>query len=334
MGGLLPTSMQNKKIIVISLVLIALAAGAYFYVSKGNINFTSAKQKEAIRVKAEKFINEKMVQPGTEAKIKSIVEENGMYKIFVSVGSQELSAYISKDGKNFFPQVINMEEPAETESIMPQSEQGANQTVPKNDKPEVELFVMSYCPYGLQAEKGILPVLELLGSKINFQLKFVDYAMHGQKEVDENLRQYCVQKQELGKLNSYLNCFVKQDSADACLKEAKINASSLAGCVSQADAQFKINAKVADKSQWRNQQFPPFDIYQADNVKYSVSGSPALVVNGTTVSAQRDPQSLLNLICSGFSNQPAECQQKLSGDAPAPGFGEGTGSAANSSCEN
>ncbi len=326
--------MQDKKIVVISLALIALAAGAYFYVSKGNINFTSAKQLEAIRVKAEKFINDKMVQPGTEAKIKSIVEENGMYKIFVSVGSQELAAYISKDGKNFFPQVISMEP---QESIQPSpspSAQNANEVVPKKDIPDVELFVMSYCPYGLQMEKGILPVAELLGSKINWQLKFVDYAMHGQKEVDENIRQYCVQKDGFSRLDAYLKCFVKQDNADACLKEAKINASSLAGCASQTDAQFKINAKVADKSQWRNPQFPPFDIDQADNAKYSVGGSPTLVVNGITVSAQRDPQSLLNLICSGFSIQPNECQQKLSSVSPAPGFGEGTGSTANSSCEN
>ncbi len=328
---LLP-GMQDKKIVVISLALIALAAGAYFYVSKGNINFTSAKQLEAIRVKAEKFINDKMVAPGTNATVKSIAEENGMYKIFVSVGSQELAAYISKDGKNFFPQAINMEETAQ-ESQAP-SAQNANQAVPKTDKPAVELFVMSYCPYGLQAEKGILPVVELLGSKIDFQLKFVDYAMHGDKEIDENLRQYCIQKNTPSKFSAYLECFTKQDNASACLISAKIDSSSLAACVSQTDAQFKIKAKAADKSQWRTDQFPPFDIDQADNAKYSVGGSPTLVVNGITVSAQRDPQSLLNLICSGFSIQPNECQQKLSSVSPAPGFGEGTGSTANSSCEN
>lgn len=324
--------MQDKKIIVISLVLVALLAGAYFYVSKGNINFTSTKQLEAIKAKAEKFINEKMVQPGTDAKIKSIVEENGMYKIFVSVGSQEMAAYVSKDGKNFFPQVISMEEAAQ-QSQTP-SAQSANQTVLKNDKPIVELFVMSYCPYGLQAEKGILPVVDLLGSKIDFQLKFVDYAMHGDKEIDENLRQYCIQKEAAGKLSAYLNCFTKQGDANACLTSAKIDSSTLTPCVSQTDAQFKIKAKAADKSQWRTDQFPPFDINQADNAKYSVQGSPSLVINGASVQAARDPQSLLTLICSGFTNEPSECQQKLSASAPSAGFGEGTGSAASAQCEN
>ena len=44
-------------------------------------------------------------------------------------------------------------------------------TVPKSDKPLVELFVMAYCPYGTQAEKGLIPVIELLGDKIDASIK-------------------------------------------------------------------------------------------------------------------------------------------------------------------
>ncbi|MEK7161047.1 MAG: hypothetical protein AAB724_03390 [Patescibacteria group bacterium] len=324
--------MSDKKIIAISLVLVALGAGAYFYNANGGLNFTSAKQMEEIKAKTEKFINEKLMQPGTTAAIiKSIVKENGLYKVSVDVGGQEIPAYISQDGKNFFPQVISMEAATSTAD---QAEPSPDQAVPKTDKPSVELFVMSYCPYGLQAEKGILPVSNLLGSKIDFQLKFVDYAMHGDKEIDENLRQYCIQKNSPGKLSAYLECFIKQDNASACLISAKIDSSSLTACVSQTDAQFKIKEKAADKSQWRTSQFPPFDIYQADNAKYGIQGSPSLVINGVSVQAARDPQSLLTLICSGFNNPPSECQQELSASAPSPGFGEGTGSASASQCEN
>jgi len=324
--------MQDKKIIAISLILIALGAGAYFYSSGGKIGSTSASQMEAIKIKAEKFINEKLVSPGTSATIKSIVEESGLYKISVSVGDQEIISYLSKDGRSFFPQVISID--ASSQTSQASTAPSVNQKAPKTDKPNVELFVMSYCPYGLQIEKGILPVVELLGSKINFQLKFVDYAMHGQKEVDENLRQYCIQKDEPAKLSGYLNCFAKQGDANACLTTAKIDSSALNSCVNQADAQFKVSVKVADKNQWRTTQFPPFDINQADNAKYGVQGSPTLVINGTTVSAQRDPQSLLDSVCSAFNNQPSECRQKLSTSAPAPGFGEGTGSSASTQCGN
>jgi len=35
----------------------------------------------------------------------------------------------------------------------------------KTDKPEVKFFIMSFCPYGNQAENGLKPVAELLGDK-------------------------------------------------------------------------------------------------------------------------------------------------------------------------
>ena len=75
--------------------------------------------------------------------------------------------------------------------------------VEKRETPEVDLFVMAYCPYGTQTEKAFLPVLELLGDKIDFNLRFVYYAMHGKKELDEQLRQYCIQKEQKSKKRTY-----------------------------------------------------------------------------------------------------------------------------------
>jgi len=93
----------------------------------------------------------------------------------------------------FIPQLIDMDE---TENV--EGDDAEQPTAPvaevtnKTDKPEVELFVMSYCPYGTQMEKGILPAFDTLGDTVDAELKFVDYAMHGEKEVKENLRQYCI----------------------------------------------------------------------------------------------------------------------------------------------
>lgn len=56
---------------------------------------------------------------------------------------------------------------------------------------------MSHCPYGLQMEKGIIPVVETLGDSIDFQVKFCDYAMHGQTELDEQVLQYCIMKEKI-----------------------------------------------------------------------------------------------------------------------------------------
>lgn len=309
------------------LAVAGLAVYGYFYASRKN----SLADKEMVKVKAEKFINENLVASGTQATIKDIIEENGLYKITVSVGGQDVTSYASKDGKNFFPQVFNMDGGATQNQP---AEKNNDQSVGKKDVPEVKLFVMSYCPYGLQAEKGILPVVDLLGSKIQFSLEFVDYAMHGEKEIDENLRQYCIEKQGAAKLNGYLKCFVGQGDSAACLKSAKIDSGVLNNCVAATDAQFKIKEKFKDQNSWVGGQYQPFDIFKDDNVKYSVQGSPTLVINGATASSGRDSQSMLTAICSGFSTPPSECNQKLSSDAPSPGFGAGAGSNGNASCGN
>lgn len=312
--------------VFVVLAAAGLVAYGYFSVSAKN----RLPDKEAVRAKAEKFIADNLVAPGMQASIKDMIDENGLYKITVGVGDQETTSYVSKDGKNFFPQVLNMDGGA----MQDQAAEQNNQAVGVADVPEVKLFVMSYCPYGLQAEKGILPVVDLLGSKIQFSLEFVDYAMHGEKEIDENLRQYCVGMQGITKISSYLTCFAEQEDSAACLKNAKIDTSALNNCVAATDAQFKIKEKAKDQSLWVGGQYPSFDVFKDDNIKYNVQSSPTLVVNGTAVSPNRDPQSMLAAICSGFSTPPSECDQKLSTDAPSPGFGAGTGSNGNANCGN
>ena len=197
----------------------------------------------------------------------------------------------------------------------------------KLDKPTVELFVMSHCPYGTQIEKGMLPVVELLGSKIDFTVKFVDYAMHGEKEIQEEMNQYCIETQFNNKYLAYLKCFLKEGNTDSCVTEAGIDKAALDTCIASTDTQYKITANFNDKSTWSG-SFPPFDIYKADNEKYGVQGSPTLVINGVTSESGRSPSSLLSAVCTGFKDKPSECSSTLSSENPSPGFGfETTGAA-------
>ena len=222
--------------------------------------------------------------------------------------------FIEKDGKYFLDSVkVGLPVGRSLEVI----------EVTKNDKPVVELFVMSHCPYGTQIEKGILPVLKTLGNTIDFELKFCDYAMHKEKELDEQLRQHCIKTEEPTKLISYLQCFLESDKSDECLKATKINTSKLNTCVSATDKKYKITENFGDKNTWKG-NFPTFNIYKEDVDKYSVGGSPTLVINGTTEKSSRDSAGLLAAICSRFNNPPEECSTELSSETPSPGFGFGT----------
>ncbi|MBU1130968.1 hypothetical protein KJ840_02440 [Patescibacteria group bacterium] len=308
-----------KKIIIISLLLALTLTGCSLLKSR------SVLKPEEAKAMALEFVKENLVQPGTEVSVKEITEENGVYKlVFAFPDGQEINSYLSLDGKRFFPQVIEVEPPAAADNQQNSNSAPANQQAAKSDKPQVELFVMSHCPYGTQIEKGLLPVLGLLGDKIDFELKFCDYAMHDKKELDEQLSQYCIQKQEPQKLLSYLGCFLEAGDGASCIAQAGINVSMLNSCVAETDSQYQVTENYNAKTNWKG-NYPSFDVYAADNQKYSVQGSPTLVINQGSVQPARDPQSLLTLICSGFDNPPAECSQQLSSTVPSAGFGYGAG---------
>lgn len=320
---------------IIAVLFLIIVAGGFGYYKliwkKHNLTQTEAK------AKVEDFINNNLMQEGMKAEIGSVTKENGMFKVAVKIGEgkqqQEIISYLSLDGTKFFPNVMDI---AETEQKVAEQKKAQAEAVPaaeipKTDKPTVELFVMSYCPYGTQIEKGILPVIDALGAKISYSLKFVNYAMHEKKEIDENLKQYCIQKNEPAKLSPYLKCFLKDSAkSDACSISTGINAAKLAGCIAETDAQFKITEQYNDKDSWSNGAFPPFNVNKEDNEKYGVKGSPTLVINGVETSAAgRDAASLLKTICFGFNKEPKECLAKLSATVPSAGFGEGAAVAGN-----
>ena len=70
-------------------------------------------------------------------------------------------------------------------------------------KPTLELFVMSYCLFGIEAEESIIPIVKKLKDKIDFKLRFIAaekdtissqditpfISLHGYLEVAENIRQ-------------------------------------------------------------------------------------------------------------------------------------------------
>ncbi|MFA5644105.1 MAG: hypothetical protein WC928_01085 [Patescibacteria group bacterium] len=323
-----PTKKESEKIAISKRKIVFVSISAVILIILGVVFSQLLPKKDILKIeeakiKAETFINENLMLPGTKAVINEITPEFGLYKMSVDVGSEEIiESYISKDGKLFFPQAINIQEYEETYSAEDTSGSVTTEVSNKQDKLDIELFIMSHCPYGTQMEKGLLPVVELLKNYVNFSLKFNTYAMHDKAELDEQLNQYCIQKEENDKLISYLNCFNRTEDSSACLTENKIDKNKISSCVQATDKEYKITESYNDASTWLGGTYPIFPVFQADNEKYSVEGSPTLIINGEMVSANRDSQSLLNLACSGFVSPPTECQTELSSVAPSYGFGE------------
>lgn len=271
---------------------------------------------------------------GAESTLVSVTEESGLYKVILAIEGEEVPVYVTKDGKNLVPGLVPMEmEQTVTGDVVDNS---APLEIPKSNKPKVEAFVMSHCPYGTQIEKGLIPVANLLGDKIDFQLKFVYYAMHpGSGEVQEQLNQYCIQEEQNDKFIDYLTCFLDKGDGAGCVKSIGIDETKLAACVEEADERYNISENLNDESKWLSGRFPLFNIHAEDNAKYGIGGSPSLVINGVLAEGVgRDSASLLDVICSSFEVAPEECNTELSSASPSPGFGFSTtsGSATTATC--
>lgn len=263
--------------------------------------------------KAIDYINQLIAPQGQKAELVSWEPVSGLYKITFKIEGREYQSFVTRDGRFLFPVGYDL-----NQKISPPT-QAVQKSPEKRERPDVKLFVMSYCPFGVQMEKALLPVWELLKEKAEIGIYFVNYIMHGKEEMEENLRQYCIQKEEKEKFLVYLNCFTQKGKTEECLKEAKIDEEKLKSCQETTDKEFKISENFKEEG------YPPFNIHKDLCEKYGVEGSPTLVVNDTVINVERSPEKVKQAICNAFLNPPPECEQKLSEEQASIGFGTGQG---------
>ena len=191
----------------------------------------------------------------------------------------------------------------------------------KSDRPKVDLYVMSYCPFGTQAEKPFLGIMKKFKDVADIDVKFVQYVMHtSQGEWEENLLQYCIKTTQKEKFVPYLECFLQAGDSKWCLKKAKIDEAKVNSCIAETDKKFKIKEKLADKTQ----RFPEFPIDKETALKAWVQGSPTLVINWLKIDGvDRTEKGFAEIICKTFKTQPAICKDlsKFSTKSYKPGFG-------------
>lgn len=314
-------------ILVAAVVVGALLAGGVFYLNKNKPSWLSGKSGANTQQAAEKavdYINKNiLLSQGLTATLVSSTEENGVIKFRLKVGQSEYDSYLTKDGKLLFPNAIDLTQQPATSSAGEGST--AAKEPEKKEKPDVKLFIMSYCPYGLQMQKVFLPVYNLLKDKADMGIYFVNYIMHQKQELDENLRQFCLEKDQKDKYFTYLDCFTKGGKSADCLTQAKVDQAKMNSCVSETDQQYDVTKNFNDKTTWLGGSYPPFNVQKDLNDKYQVQGSPTILINEVAVEVERSPEKLKEAICNAFISPPSECQQKLSETAASTGFGSASG---------
>lgn len=289
---------------VASVVLAVLLVAVLIFNSVNKISKNTAAEK----------LTEFAASQGVTLNVTDVRSEGSLYAVDAEIQGQQGTFYVSKDGKYFTASVIPLSSSDSTNT--PSNNQNPQPTeVTKSDKPVVELFIMSYCPYGTQMEKAILPVVAALGDKIDFTLRYTHFTLHGEKEDTENYRQLCIREEQPSKFLPYIQCTLNSTDpyapadVNACMKKLGIDTNKVSSCMSKsAGDYFKVDSQLSQG--------------------YAVQGSPTLVINGVQVNAARSPAAVLSTVCSAFNTQPSECSTQLPTAQASPGFGYSSSSSA------
>ena len=193
-----------------------------------------------------------------------------------------------------------------------------------DNKPQIDFFVMSYCPYGNQAEEGIEPVYQLLKGKADFNPKYVIYSnyggggpnycidndnlcsMHGIQELNQNVREACVGKHmgmdEWFEFALAMNDKCTSQNADTCWEPVAEDLGLDVETIKKCEEEEAVALMSADKE-------------LGDKLK--VSGSPTVFIDGESYSGARTPEAYKQALCAAFDEPPEECDAVLGGDTQA-----------------
>ncbi|MEM0475638.1 MAG: thioredoxin domain-containing protein [Candidatus Norongarragalinales archaeon] len=277
---------------------------------------------EALKVKVENYLNAKfLAAQELTSKITNASEKNGLYEFKVAImqGNETLdyaTVFVTLDGKKLvIGNAVDLVDVTPPPSPTPP---------PKSDKPDVKLFVMSMCPYGVQAEHAMIPVIKLLGDKASFDVRFIANegangtfdSLHGQPEVEEDLRQVCIAANQKDKFLAYLECFVKEPAeainagdaaayqainwtkmASDCMAAAKVDVANVTACMNGAQGTELLKKNIALANQ------------------LGIGSSPTITINGGSYKGARSSEAFKQGVCNAFKTAPSECSQQLSSAA-------------------
>ena len=204
----------------------------------------------------------------------------------------------------FFPQ--GFKAPA-SNNVIPGNSAGNNAPVDlgiqKTSRPEVELYVWSYCPYGVQAQSPLADVVELLGDTADFKIvQFHDG--HGAYETQQNMVQLCIQELEPEKYWEYAGKF-------AANIYPKCNPTRDVKCDETESIQLMNSLGIDYQAVFDCVETDGEDLLMDSRQKAqmnAVTSSPTLIVNGVKVQVARSAEAFKAAICSAYTNPPAECE--------------------------
>jgi protein-disulfide isomerase len=171
-------------------------------------------------------------------------------------------------------------------------------------KVRVDLYVMSLCPYGVQAENAIGPVLEKLGSAVDFRLNYIAgeqngklVSLHREPEVKGDIVQLCAARANPDRFFRMVLCQNKEwrripDNWEQCAQEAGIDVEAVRACYQgpEGEALLRASMKLAEQAR--------------------AEGSPTIHIAGKPYEGGRRTNDFIRAICAeAGGTKPPACTQ-------------------------
>ena len=306
---------------------------------------------EALKEKVVKYLNDNFLEAqGVTGSVNKMEKfSDNLYSITLDLKKdgnvlQQASLYVTLDGEEvIIGNILKTSEPLPKANETADQADAKPQELPKTDKPNVKLFVMSYCPYGQEAETGLKPLLATLKDSVDFETHFVIYdnycgygilckATDEQKtqgytedasqkakyclDADQNIPQYC----SMHGVNE-----VNEDARQmVILKYFKdkwwdyvtyVNANTTTADIEvkwkEAAASVGLDANKIQEY-YNNEALDLLNTEIALSEKYGAQGSPTLIINDTDYALQNlSTATFQAAVCSAFNTQPATCSQEV-----------------------
>ncbi len=181
----------------------------------------------------------------------------------------------------------------------------ANLLCRKDVPKRLDLFVMSQCPYGTRALDAMKEVLKNFGSDMDFHVNFIASkegegfkSLHGQPEVDENIRELCAIKHfpKDYKYMDYIWC-----------RDKNIRSTEWAACTTQVGIKEDVMRKCFEGSEGKK--------LLEENIKLAnamgVSASPTWLTNNKYKFSGIDPEAIKVNFCK-YNKGLKGCENTLS----------------------
>lgn len=176
---------------------------------------------------------------------------------------------------------------------------------PAADAVNVELYVMSQCPYGVKALDAMLPAIDQLGTAVNLKLDYIGrkgddgklQSMHGEAEVKGDILQLCAGEVAPAAQTKFILCLNKNWRSipkdwEACAQEASVDQAAMKACIDGDQGQ-QLLAASFERAQ-----------------KAGAQGSPTIKVAGEPYRGGRRTEDFLRGICNEIAadKKPEACK--------------------------